>query len=319
MGGIGKTTIARVLYDRIWGQFDGSSFLSNVREVSKKRGLVSLQRQMISEILMETNVNVWDVFKGSCVIRHRLRHRRVLLILDDVDQSEQLEKLAGKHDWFGLGSRIIITTRDEHLLLRHGVDQIYKAKELDQDESLELFGWKAFKKDHPEKEYLDLSNLVVNYANGLPLALEVLGSFLFRRNVSEWKSALDKLKEVPNITVFEILRISFEGLEEMERNIFLDIACFFKLKNKARVTKILDSFGFHSDIGIRVLIDKSLISVSYNMLWMHDLLQEMGWEIVRQESRKEPGKRSRLWLFEDVYDVLVNNKVRDLVQFEFRY
>lgn len=319
MGGIGKTTIARVLYDRIWGQFDGSSFLSNVREVSEKRGLVSLQRQMISEILMETNVNVWDVFKGSSVIRHRLRHRRVLLILDDVDQSEQLEKLAGKHDWFGLGSRIIITTRDEHLLLRHGVDQIYKAKELNQDESLELFSWKAFKKDHPEKEYLDLSYLVVNYANGLPLALEVLGSFLFRRNVSEWKSALDKLKEVPNITVFEILRISFEGLEEMERNIFLDIACFFKSKNKARITKILDSFGFHSDIGIRVLIDKSLISVSYNMFWMHDLLQEMGWEIVRQESHKEPGKRSRLWLFEDVYDVLVKNKVRDLVQFEFRY
>ncbi|KAB2631679.1 TMV resistance protein N-like [Pyrus ussuriensis x Pyrus communis] len=314
MGGIGKTTIARVLYDRIWGQFDGSSFLSNVREVSEKRGLVSLQRQMISEILMETNVNVWDVFKGSSVIRHRLRHRRVLLILDDVDQSEQLEKLAGKHDWFGLGSRIIITTRDEHLLLRHGVDQIYKAKELNQNESLELFSWKAFKKDHPEKEYLDLSYLVLNYANGLPLALEVLGSFLFRRNVSEWKTALDKLKEVPNITVFDILRISFEGLEEMERNMFLDIACFFKWKNKARVTKILDSFGFHSDIGIRVLSDKSLISVSYNMLWMHDLLQEMGWEIVRQESRSEPGKRSRLWLFEDVYDVLVNNKGTEVVE-----
>ncbi|XP_068308670.1 disease resistance protein RPV1-like [Pyrus communis] len=146
MGGIGKTTISRVLYERVSGQFDGSSFLSNVREVSEKCGLVALQRQIISEILMETNVNVWDVFKGCDVIRTRLRHRRVLLILDDVDQSELLENLATKHDWFGSGSRIIITTRDEHLLLRHGVDQIYEAKELDQDESLMLISWKAFKK-----------------------------------------------------------------------------------------------------------------------------------------------------------------------------
>ncbi|XP_048432601.1 LOW QUALITY PROTEIN: disease resistance protein RPV1-like [Pyrus x bretschneideri] len=283
MGGIGKTTIARVLYERVSGQFDGSSFLSNVREVSEKCGLVALQRQIISEILMETIVNVWDVFKGCDVIRTRLRHRRVLLILDDVDQSELLENLAAKHDWFGSGSRIIITTRDEHLLLRHGVDQIYEAKELASRLISYVFSWKAFRKHHPQKEYLDLSNIVVNYANGLPLALEVLGSFLFGRTVSEWKSALNKLKEVPNRTVFEVLKISIEGLEEMERNIFLDVACFFKSMNKARVTEILDSF-------------------------------EMGWEIVRQESRKEPGKRSRLWLFEDVYDVLVNNKGTEVIE-----
>ena len=42
---------------------------------------------------------------------------------------------------------------------------------------------------------------------------------------------------------------------------------------------------------------------------MHDLLQEMGRDIVYQESPTEPGKRSKLWLFEDVDDVLTKNMV----------
>jgi hypothetical protein len=42
--------------------------------------------------------------------------KKVLLVIDDVDQLIQLKTIFGKHDWFGLGSRIIVTTRDEHLL-----------------------------------------------------------------------------------------------------------------------------------------------------------------------------------------------------------
>ncbi|XP_037495856.1 disease resistance protein RUN1-like [Jatropha curcas] len=100
----------------------------------------------------------------------------------------------------------------------------------------------------------------------------------------------------------------FDGLEETERNKYYpDIACFFKGKNKDHVTKILDSCGFYPDIGIRVLIDKSLITIVGERLWMHDLLQEMGWKLVRQESPKEPGKRSRLWLFEDIFHVMSKN------------
>ena len=44
---------------------------------------------------------------------------------------------------------------------------------------------------------------------------------------------------------------------------------------------------------------------------MHDLIQEMGKEIVRQQSLTDPGKRSRLWLHEDIFDVLTKNSVRE--------
>lgn len=43
---------------------------------------------------------------------------------------------------------------------------------------------------------------------------------------------------------------------------------------------------------------------------MHQLLREMGREIIRQESRKQPGKRSRLWYHEDVFNVLRDKTVR---------
>ncbi|KAK7362106.1 hypothetical protein VNO77_04206 [Canavalia gladiata] len=80
---------------------------------------------------------------------------------------------------------------------------------------------------------------------------------------------------------------------------------------KERVTSILNSYGFYADIGLRTLQDNALITIENDAVQMHDLMQEMGWEIVRQESIKEPGGRSRLWDPKEVYDVLKNN--RDLV------
>ncbi|KDP25808.1 hypothetical protein JCGZ_22530 [Jatropha curcas] len=307
MGGIGKTTIAKTYYNLMSCQFEGRAFLADVREVCSKGGLLSLQEQLLRDILMEKHVKIWNAYRGMVMIKNRLRFRRVLIVIDDVDQLYQLQNLAGMKDWFGLGSRIIITTRDEHLLMSHGVDAIYKAKELNNTEALQLFILKAFKDRRPPKDYVPLSTNFVNYANGLPLALEVLGSFLFGKTLNEWRTSLNRLKENPENEILDTLQISFDGLEETERQIFLDIACFFKGKNKDHVTKILDSCGFYPDIGIRVLIDKSLITIVGERLWMHDLLQEMGWKLVRQESPKEPGKRSRLWLFEDIFHVMSKN------------
>ena len=73
---------------------------------------------------------------------------------------------------------------------------------------------------------------------------------------------------------------------------------------------ILDCLDLYPQIGLRVLADRSLIKYQDNQLWMHDLLQEMGREIVRTEcSKDQPGKRSRLWLYKDVNNVLTKNTV----------
>jgi len=144
------------------------------------------------------------------------------------------------------------------------------------------------------------------------LALKVLGSFLRTKSKKEWDSALNKLKEIPNAEIQKVLRLSYDELDEKEKDIFLDIACFFKgYESISRVTEILNACGFFADIGIRNLLDKALVTIiSDNYIQMHDLIQEMGRQIVREESIKNPGQRSRLWNAGEICDVLTNNNVR---------
>lgn len=310
MGGIGKTTIAEVIFQKISAEFEIFTYVPNIREATNEQGgLLQLQKNLLSEALMQINLDVLSVAEGARMIRNSLSNRKVLLFLDDVDHLDQLESLAGNQNWFGLGSRVIITTRNEKLLRDHGVDNIFEVGELKDNESLQLFSYGAFKSHKPPEDYLDLSKLVVNYARGIPLALVVLGSFLMGRNVTEWISVLQRLKELPHREVFDVLKISYDGLQNNEKRIFLDIiACFLKGMDKERVEEILDYFGFNPKVGIQVLIEKSLITILNNKVLMNGFIQEMGQQLVRREYVDEPGKRSRLWLFDDIIYVLNNNK-----------
>ncbi|XP_050157290.1 disease resistance protein RUN1-like isoform X6 [Malus sylvestris] len=317
MGGVGKTTLARLVYERISHDFEGSSFLANVREVcsNSKDGIVHLQKQLLSKILGENNIQIWNDYSGITRISRCLRNKKVLLVLDDVDQLDQLEKLVKQKEWFGFGSRVVVTTRDERLLVEHGIEMVYEVKPLTQDEALFLFSRKAFKDDELEEDFLELSKCFINYASGLPLALKTLGSFLYKRGRDEWKSALDKLKQAPDRKIFEPLKISYDGLDGLDKRIFLDIACFHKSCEKERVIEGLENCGFvGARVVIEVLIEKSLLYISFNSLSMHDLIQEMAWEIVRQESYDEPGGRSRLWLPKDIWHVHAKNTGSEAIE-----
>ncbi|GMY08998.1 disease resistance protein RUN1-like isoform X2 [Fagus crenata] len=306
LGGSGKTTIAKAIYNKFCESFEDKSFLANVRETSN---LVHLQNQLLSEILKIRKTEVHSIDKGIFMIKERLCSRKVLVIIDDVDKMEQLDAIARSHDWFGPGSRIIITTRDQRLLKKLDVDVIYTTKRMDDSESLELFSWHAFRNNYPTKDYIDLSRSVVKYSGGLPLALEVLGSLLFSRNMPEWESVLERLKKIPNDQIQAKLKVSYDALDDYDKEIFLDISCFFIGMDKSYVHQILDGCGFSAEIGIKVLIERCLLTVGErNKLMMHDLVRDMGREIVREEYPKEPGERSRLWWHEDVTDILTNHE-----------
>ncbi|RHN42661.1 putative P-loop containing nucleoside triphosphate hydrolase [Medicago truncatula] len=130
IGGIGKTTLDLAVYNLIADSFEGLCFLENVRENSDKHGLQHLQKILLSETLGEKKIKLTNVKQGISVIKHRLQQKKVLLILDDVDKIEQLEALVGGFDWLGSGSRVIITTRDKHLLESHGVNITYELQVL---------------------------------------------------------------------------------------------------------------------------------------------------------------------------------------------
>ncbi|KAJ4721621.1 Disease resistance protein (TIR-NBS-LRR class) [Melia azedarach] len=308
IGGIGKTTIARVIFNKFSNHFDGSCFLQNVRELCEKdSGLPQLQCELLSTLLEDRNLNI-GIHNINSHFR-RLSRRKVLITFDDVTHIDQVESLVHRLDWFMPGSLIIITTRDKQVLQNCGVKSIYEMKELKNVDAIKLFNWYAFKQDHPNIGYKELSNKVLQYAQGIPLALKILGRFLFGRSKGEWESEIEKLERIPHKDIQKVLKITFDGLDDKIQNIFLDIACFFKGEDRDFVTKFLDACGFYAKIGISVLVDKCLIIISGNKITMHDLLQEMGREIVRQESIDDPGKRSRLCYVEEILDVLRYNMV----------
>ncbi|CAL5417319.1 unnamed protein product [Camellia sinensis] len=223
LGGIGKTTIAKAVYNHIFHKFEGSCFLANVREFVGQ-GLAKLQNQLLFELLQNEKLKIGSVDRGMDLIKAMLYSKRVLIVLDDLDELVQLNSLAGNRDWFGPGSRIIITTRNEHLLKGLKVDERYMAGELNREESLQVFSWHAFGDINPLENFADLANGIVSYASGLPLALEGLGSYLFGRNMVEWKSALDKLQQIPHEKIQEKLRVSYDALDDDNiKDGFLDI------------------------------------------------------------------------------------------------
>ncbi|TQE04833.1 hypothetical protein C1H46_009547 [Malus baccata] len=302
MGGLGKTTAAKAIYNQIHHKFQFKSFLANVSEYD----LVDLQGKLVSDILKQTESKISSVDGGISLIKNHLQRRSVLVIIDNVDKVEQLNAIAGNRDWFGRGSKIIITTRDERLLkqVNMKVDKTYPLREMNEEEALKLFSWHAFGNSWPNEGYLELSKEVVSYCGGLPLALEVLGSSMIERTPTEWKSQLEKLKKIPDEGIMKPLRVSFERLDPTQKDIFLDISCFFIGSDKDCVAKILDGCNFFATIGISDLRERCLITVEHNKLNMHDLLREMAKGIISGNSRHPPGEWSRLWNRQEVIDVL---------------
>ncbi|XP_068322099.1 disease resistance protein RPV1-like [Pyrus communis] len=317
MGGIGKTTIAKIAYNQNFSKFQASSFLSDIRETSKQaNGFVHLQRNLLSDILQKRKMEkIYSVDEGMVKIKRVVRCKRVLIVLDDVENSEQFNAVLGMRDWFHPGSKIIITTRHQHLLKAHEVCVRLKVEGLLVHQSLKLFSWHAFGQPHPQEDYMEHSRHLVKCCGGVPLALQVLGSSLFGKTANVWENVVRKLKEnaVPTLDVItegkfqKILCISFDSLQDHDKCLFLHIACFFIGKDKDLATTTLDECDFATEVGLQHLVDRCLVEINArNKLTMHQLLENMGKAIICDESPEDPGKRTTLRHKKEASDVLRN-------------
>ncbi|CAN1830489.1 Disease resistance protein L6 [Linum perenne] len=131
IGGLGKTTLMKAVYNKVSAQFERCCFLENIRDTLSNS----------------------DAYDGIRIIRERVCRHKLLIVLDDVDERE-----------------------------------------------------------------------FVRLAAGLPLALKVIGSLLFRTNIRFWEEKLCELKDIPPTKVQERLKISYNELTHNEKQIFLDIA-----------------------------------------------------------------------------------------------
>ncbi|XP_050276920.1 disease resistance protein RPV1-like isoform X2 [Quercus robur] len=311
MGGVGKTTLAKALYNKLVGSFECLVFMKNDRENSETDDdLVYLQNKLVNH-LSPGKPPVYRIDSGISAIKAMVHEKQVLVILDDIRNVRQLEVLV-RRDWFSEGSRIIITTRDSEVLPKHLVNEFYEVIELAPTEALQLFSYHALRREKPTERFMNLSKKMVSLTGGLPLALEVFGSFLFERwRIEEWKDALQKLERIRPHNLQDVLKISYDGLDVQEQCIFLDLACLF-IKKEIEREDILDALkgcGFRAEIAVTVLRARSLIKVfEDNSLWMHDQIRDMGRQIVLDESPVYPGMRSRLWDRDEIMTVLKGEK-----------
>ncbi|XP_058196351.1 disease resistance protein RPV1-like [Rhododendron vialii] len=309
MGGIGKTTIAKYLYNLISSKFEGSCcFLADVRENSQTQDdLLGLQRKLLSAILKKRETKINSIDEGTAKIRDAMSRKKVFVVLDDVDTIDQFDAILGTilgmRDWLFRGSKIIITTRHEELLGANEFYKVHRVKILSHKESLELFSWHAFGKCCPNNGYGEVSERAVSYCGGLPLAVKVVGASLSGKGIHVWESRLQKLKAIPDGKIHEKLKISYDSLpDDHDKNLFIHLACLFindvlYLMDDNIIT-ILDSCGFYTMVGIQTLMDRCLLSIDEHskLLKMHQLLQEMGRQILRdRESSKALGERTILW------------------------
>ncbi|KAK3417820.1 hypothetical protein EUGRSUZ_H03796 [Eucalyptus grandis] len=304
MGGIGKTTTAKMIYNKLLDNFDNCCFLQDIRETSKGNGIQCSQNQLISVILKRKCVDIKDIHEGTQMIKERLFNKKVLLLFDDVEEANHINALVGKRDWLGRGSKIIITTRNKDILEVPEVDCSYELSCMDHDQSLQLFSKHAFRKENPLDEYINQSKRAIRIARGLPLALEVIGSLLCHTKKEKWDLTLKKLENVPHVAVQSKLKISYDALDVRQRHIFLDIACLFIGYNKDIVVHFWHESKFPEE-AMEVLQNMSLIKIEqFNKVWMHDQLRDLGREIVYQESKMKIEKQSRVWDPKEALDLL---------------
>ncbi|KAL3750145.1 hypothetical protein ACJRO7_011167 [Eucalyptus globulus] len=279
MGGIGKTTLAKVIYNELSNIFVDRSFLPDIRETTNNNGIPYLQNLLIKEILQIENV-VCKVDDGINLIKSRFKGKKVLILLDDIDHQNQLDALARERDWFTAGSIIIVTTRYKFVLDQSdfNVDYKYELKELDEVHSLLLFKRHAFRMGHCLEDFEGISNEILSTMGGLPLAIKVIGSYLYGKvDKKVWQDILEKLRIEPDRDVQKTLKISYDALEPTQKEIFLDIACFLIGENSKYAVYMWEDCKFFPYLGIEELKLRCLIKIGdRGEFWMHDQLRDLG-------------------------------------------
>ncbi len=316
MGGIGKTTLAKEIYCHFGKNdtFEEKSFLIDVRESV----ILDLQKQLARD-LFKKDVGSMGEF-NECF--NHVMDRKVLIVIDDVDERGQFDQLIPDINKLAPGSRVIITSRDSNVVnnimkngnckyLRHEMALLSTA------DSRHLFNWHAFHSVDAIDGFQELAKKVADACCGLPLALVVTGCFLFHKREEcdlelTWLQTIKTLHEDKNI--FDKLKISYNSLSPEASMMFLDIACFMIGQREHIAMQIFEACKSNykePETSFSSLKDKCLVKLDEDRrIVMHDLLLDMGRQVVKNQSHNmEKGTPSHLWDPEMVQRVLQNKEV----------
>ncbi|GLJ34254.1 hypothetical protein SUGI_0688450 [Cryptomeria japonica] len=289
-GGSGKTTLATELYNRKSSSFHRFSFLHDVRDAASKNALHTKQKILLQDLHIQT-ASFDNVKEGKAIVSDRLKSLCTLIVLDDVDHEDQLDALLPPKQSLGSGSLVIVTTREGHVLAKWGITSIYKIKPLEDFHAKQLFCWHAFLQPSPLEGFEDLVENCIDACNGLPLSLKVIGGQLYgKRSKDYWVSQLDKFRRILPKEILERLKVSYDDLDKEDKEIFLDVACFFIGERKSTAVAVWDGSGWSGTCSWETLHNKCLVEIvetdGEECIRMHDHLRDLGREIAKTHSSR---------------------------------
>jgi hypothetical protein len=320
MGGIGKTTLSKKIYHLFHEQYDKFSFLEDV----KSKNIEDLKKQLLQDLCGRKKY-CGEVINGDDLkrIEETMISKKVLVVIDDVDEKliNDLSKVLafqGKNR----KSNVIMTCRNWGILEDHlDPNGKFEMPYLNKKQATELFLLHAFQNTKQvEKGFEKIVEEIVEACAGLPLSLEIMGGFLHKKKNQDmqtrlkiWRGALKKLQAGNNLDggiediLWKSLDISYKDLDQPEKDMFLDIACYFGGLKELIALRIWDSDS--STLELQNLKDRSLVKVKEDgNLSIHDQLRDMGRKFAIQE------EKNRIWDPETNLQILHEQKVTSRLQ-----
>ncbi|XP_078178518.1 disease resistance protein RGA2-like [Carex rostrata] len=235
MGGLGKTTLAKMVYNdpRVKQHFKLLIWVC----VSEKFEVLHLIKLIIDTVIKgDSNVPCDNMELLQNRLRKEISGQRYLLVLDDVwnDKEDKWEQLRVLLNCGHLGSTVLVTTRNVTVASIMGAVQSNNLGCLGEEDSWNLFHKRAFTKGVKERLLLvEIGKNLVKNCGGLPLAIKTLGGLMSNKHdTREWSAVLEQSTtwkhKLANNEVLPILRLSYDHLPSYMKQCFAFCAVFPK-------------------------------------------------------------------------------------------
>ncbi|XBI60732.1 hypothetical protein VPH35_041622 [Triticum aestivum] len=238
-GGLGKTTLAREVYDSLPTKFDYKAFVSVSRNPDMKKVLSNLLFKLDKEKHASMNAANLDVEQLIILARELLSKKRYFIIIDDLWDKEAWQTIRLVLVDNGCGSIIITTTRHDDvskICCSYNDDMIHKMEPLSDNHSQILFYRRIFGSEVCPPRFHQVSKKILKKCAGVPLAIISLASYLANNErtnqIDQWsvlqksigrglKKGDDHVKKMKRI-----LSLSFYDLPSYLKTCFLYLSIF---------------------------------------------------------------------------------------------
>lgn len=232
MGGLGKTTLAQLVYNH--SQVEKSFDLRVWICVSDPFDLVAIAKGILESII-GSSLNTIQLDVLLKYVKESISGKKILFVFDDVwtEDYNKWEPLQNSLRYSGAGSKILVTTRNELVVKMMGSrdSDICHPSPLSDDDCWLLLCRIALS-GRSEAEFEKIGKEIVKKCDGLPIAVKTLGSLLrFKRTSDEWENILNSeiwKMEKAELEIFPHLLLSYNELSPTLKRCFSYCAVFPK-------------------------------------------------------------------------------------------